>query len=49
MSEALLVFVFIVPMSSESWYVRVALSSNHSPHTQSMDPPGTIEKKNAAL
>lgn len=49
MSEAQLVFLFIVPMSSESWYVRVALSANHSLHTQPLDPPGTMEKQNAAL
>lgn len=45
MSEAQLVFLFIVPMCSESWYVRVALSANHSLHTQSMDLPGTLGGK----
>lgn len=49
MSEAQLVFLFIAPMSSESWYVRVALSANHSLHTQPMNPLGTMEKQKAAL
>lgn len=43
MSEAQLVFLFIVPMSSESWYVRVALSANHSLHTQPTGNHGKTE------
>lgn len=44
MSEAQLFSLFIVSVFSESWYVRVALSTNHCLHAQSMDPPGTMEK-----
>ena len=49
MSEAQLVSLFIVPMSSESWYVRVALRANHSLHTQSTDPQGTRENTKRRL
>ena len=49
MREARLVFLVIVPMSSESWYVQVAKPLPIDIYTQSMDLPGNTEKQNAAL
>lgn len=45
MSRGQLVFLFIGLMSSESWYVRVALSRNHSARTKSKVPLGTMEER----